>query len=86
VGVERIHLPQDKNNLGLGVVVRTWYIVVHLARQIFRLAEDELASHEGLCSMELPITIKHFAFSVLQVNIDLIYSMLKWCFEQGLRR
>lgn len=56
-----------QKNLGLGAVVRTWNIVVHLVRQIFGLTEDELSSEEALYSMELPTTIKQFTFSVLQV-------------------
>jgi hypothetical protein len=75
-----------QKNLGLGAVVSTWNTVFQLVRQIFGFAEDELASQGGLCSMELPTTMKHFTFSVLQVNVDLIFSMLKWSFEQGLRR
>jgi len=84
--VERIHLSQDRKIWGWGAVVSTRNIVVQLVHQIFGLADDELAAHEGLWSMEVPTTIKRFTFSVSQVHADLTYWMLKWCFEQGLRR
>jgi hypothetical protein len=52
--VERIHLSEDGKIWGSGAVVSTRNIVVQLVQQIFGLAEDELASHEGLWLMEVP--------------------------------
>ena len=45
--MERILLSQDR----AGVVGSTRNIVIRSVHQIFGLAEDELVSYEGLCSV-----------------------------------
>ena len=45
-----------------------------------------IAGIEPARSMEELTTIIRFTFTVLQENAGLTYWMLKWCFEQSLRR
>jgi hypothetical protein len=50
--IDWIDMAQDRNRWRT-LVNAVMNLRVHKMRGIFRIAEDLLASHEGLCSMEL---------------------------------
>ena len=64
-------------NRWLALVNAVMNLRVHKMRGVFRIAEDLLASHEGLCSMEFVSELVSYLFQfsyILQLNFTLLPS------------